>query len=54
LKRAFTWKACDIFYTDQGRLNYLVRKLNLPVQDLKPDGHDLWAGDIIEKVTVDK
>ncbi len=54
LKREFTWESCDVFYSDQGRLNYLVDRLNLPIQDLAPDGHDCWAGDIIEKVTLDE
>jgi hypothetical protein len=54
LKKAFTWKCNDLFYGDQGRLNYLVDKLKLPLMDLYPDGHDFWAGDIVEKVTVEK
>jgi hypothetical protein len=53
LKQKFTWKSNDLFYTDQGRLNYLVSKLNLVIQDLRPDGHDEWAGNITQKVTVD-
>ena len=54
LKRTFSWKLNDLFYTDQGRLNYLVDKLKLPIIDLKPDGHDYWAGDIVERITIDK
>ncbi|MGD0966217.1 MAG: hypothetical protein ABSA57_20260 [Candidatus Acidiferrales bacterium] len=54
LNQPFTWKSCDLFVTDQGRLNYLVDKLSIPIIDLRPDGHDIWAGDIIEKVTVDR
>jgi hypothetical protein len=54
LKQKFTWKSYELFLLgDQGRLNYLVSKLNLVLQDLRPDGHDTWAGHIIEKVTVD-
>jgi hypothetical protein len=53
LKKKFTWRYSEVFYTDQGRLNYLVSKLHLSLQDLRPDGHDSWAGDITERVTVD-
>lgn len=54
LKRTFTWKCNDLFYSDQGRLNYLVDKLQFRLIDLHPDGHDFWAGDIVERVTIDK
>jgi len=54
LKRTFTWKSCELFYGDQGRLNYLVYKLDLPILDLWPDGHDFWAGDITDQVTVEE
>jgi hypothetical protein len=54
LKTPFTWKACTLFYSDQGRLNYLVDKLHLSLIDTSPDGNDSWAGDIRESVTVEK
>ena len=40
----FTWKAYDLFFGDQGRINYLVTKLNIPILDLYPDAHFLWGG----------
>jgi hypothetical protein len=54
LKKKFMWKSSELFYCDQGRLNYLVDKLELPIIDLKPDGHDYWAGDIRDRITVNK
>ncbi len=53
LKQEFGWKSCDLFYSDQGRLNYLVSKLDIIVHNLRPDGHDVWAGDITKRLTVD-
>jgi len=33
----WTWKSSELFFRDQGRLNYLVRKLNIPTYPLEPD-----------------
>lgn len=33
-----------MFYRDQGRLNYLVDSLGIPLLNLHPDGHDIWGG----------
>jgi hypothetical protein len=37
LKKDWTWKSSDLFFRDQGRLNYLVRKLSIPTFHLRPD-----------------
>lgn len=42
--KEFSWKNYDLFFGDQGRINYLVTKLNIPILDLYPDGHFLWGG----------
>ncbi len=42
--KEFSWKSYDLFFGDQGRINYLIIKLNIPVLDLYPDGHFLWGG----------
>lgn len=42
--KEFSWKAHDLFFADQGRINYLVVKLNIPILNLYPDGHFLWGG----------
>jgi hypothetical protein len=33
----WTWRSSDLFFRDQGRLNYLVGKLSIPVYPLRPD-----------------
>jgi len=33
----WTWKSSELFFRDQGRLNYLVRKLSIPTFPLEPD-----------------
>lgn len=33
----WNWKSSELFFRDQGRLNYLVRKLAIPVFPLEPD-----------------
>jgi hypothetical protein len=42
--KEFSWSAHDLFFADQGRINYLVAKLNIAVFNLFPDGHFLWGG----------
>jgi hypothetical protein len=37
LKKEWTWKSSDLFFRDQGRLNYLVNKLSIPIFRLQPD-----------------
>jgi hypothetical protein len=37
LKKDWTWKSSDLFFRDQGRLNYLVSKLSIPTFHLQPD-----------------
>jgi hypothetical protein len=44
LGKEFSWKMYDLFFGDQGRINYLISKLNVPVFNLYPDGHFLWGG----------
>jgi hypothetical protein len=34
---AWSWKSSDLFFRDQGRLNYLVAKLSIPVLPLHPE-----------------
>ena len=36
-QEAWTWKSSDLFFRDQGRLNYLAVKLNIPAFPLAPD-----------------
>jgi hypothetical protein len=33
----WTWKSSELFFRDQGRLNYLIHKLSIPVFSLEPD-----------------
>lgn len=33
----WTWKSSELFFRDQGRLNYLVRKLSIPTLPLEPE-----------------
>jgi len=33
----WNWKSSELFFRDQGRLNYLVRKLSIPVFPIEPD-----------------
>ncbi len=33
----WTWKSSELFFRDQGRLNYLVRKLGIPVFPIAPE-----------------
>ena len=33
----WTWKSSELFFRDQGRLNYLVRKLSIPTYFLEPE-----------------
>lgn len=52
LGKSFSWSAHDLFFADQGRINYLVQKRNVPILDLYPDGHFLWGG-TAKKVLLD-
>ena len=36
-KDDWTWKSSELFFRDQGRLNYLVRKLRIPTLPIEPD-----------------
>jgi hypothetical protein len=33
----WTWKSSELFFRDQGRLNYLARKLSIPTYPLEPE-----------------
>lgn len=33
----WNWKSSDLFFRDQGRLNYLVHKLSIPIHPLAPE-----------------
>jgi hypothetical protein len=44
LGKNFTWRDYDLFFGDQGRLNYLVEKLDITILNLFPDGHYMWGG----------
>ena len=44
LNKEFSWKSFDLFFGDQGRLNYLVDRLGLKRSTLFPYGHYLWGG----------
>lgn len=33
----WTWKSSELFFRDQGRLNYLIRKLGIPTYPLEPE-----------------
>jgi hypothetical protein len=33
----WSWKSSELFFRDQGRLNYLVRKLSIPTYPLEPE-----------------
>lgn len=44
LNKPFTWRAFDLFFGDQGRLNYLVAQRNISVYNLYPHGHYIWGG----------
>jgi hypothetical protein len=35
--KAWTWQSSELFFRDQGRLNYLVAKLSMPVLPLHPE-----------------
>ena len=35
--KAWTWQSSELFFRDQGRLNYLVAKLSIPVLPLHPE-----------------
>jgi hypothetical protein len=37
IKKEWTWKSSELFFRDQGRLNYLVSKLSIPIFRLQPD-----------------
>jgi hypothetical protein len=44
LKSEFDWKSSELFYRDQGRINYLVDKLRIKVIDFGSDGRQIWGG----------
>lgn len=49
LGQEFSSRRLDqLFYGDQGKLNYLVYKLNIPLKSLHPHAHYLWGGESIE------
>jgi hypothetical protein len=37
IKKTWTWKSSKVFFRDQGRLNYLVNKLSIPVFRLRSE-----------------
>lgn len=48
LKKDFSWKSFDLFFGDQGRMNYLVDRLGLKRLSLFPYGNYQWGGNIVE------
>lgn len=44
LKKNFSWKNCDLFLIDQGRLNYLISKKNIPIRTCYPFTLYEWGG----------
>ncbi len=44
LDKEFAWNSHDLFFADQGRLNYLVDQLNIPRKTLYPYGQYYWGG----------
>ena len=51
LHKPFAWRHFDLFFGDQGRLNYLVAQRNILVNNLAPHGHYIWGGCAI-KITL--
>lgn len=37
LRKEWSWRAKDLFFYDQGRMNYLIAKRSIPVFPLEPD-----------------
>jgi len=44
LNKEFSWKSFDLFFGDQGRLNYLVDRLGIARSKLSPYGDYRWGG----------
>jgi hypothetical protein len=36
-KHEWTWRSANLFFRDQGRLNYLVHKLSIPIVAISPE-----------------
>ena len=53
LGKNFDWKSFDLFFGDQGRLNYLVDRLSIKRDRLSPYGNYQWGGEVKE-VSLDK
>jgi hypothetical protein len=45
LGQAFSWKSHALFFADQGSINYLAAKKNIPVKSIGPDAIGKWGGD---------
>ena len=48
LKKEWNWRSSELFFRDQGRLNYLVSKLAIPTFRLRPDLVCRAGGDAIQ------
>jgi hypothetical protein len=44
----WNWKSSELFFRDQGRLNYLVRKLNIPAYPIEPELRCRGGGNAIK------
>ncbi|MDH3884661.1 MAG: hypothetical protein OET63_10635 [Desulfobacterales bacterium] len=53
LNKAFTWRRSYLFNNDQGRMNYLVKKLSIPTYDIEPELVWVYGGDSI-RVSVEE
>ncbi|WP_309379973.1 hypothetical protein [Cerasicoccus frondis] len=53
LGKEYAWRANDVFYADQGRLNYYVDKFNIALHPLGKEGGDLWSGDFDAQIDLD-
>jgi hypothetical protein len=53
LGKPFSWKSHDLFFADQGRLNYLADKLKIRLVSLVPEGNYRWGGRAFE-ITLDR
>jgi hypothetical protein len=48
LRTPYSWKSHQLFFADQGRLNYLVDRLGIERHSLYPDGNYQWGGEAVE------
>jgi len=45
--KEWTWQSSDLFFSDQGRINYLAEKLSIPIYPLSPELICRTGGDAI-------